>query len=531
MAHDSASIVDYSLLISNTYDQQLQHEQALAFAQRARRLLPRHAGTYLQARLASCEGNAYFHLGKLNVAEKKYHEALAGYLKLGLRKEASNSYSNLANVLLDQKRSAEGHQMLKKALRLFQETNDMMGEATVINNLGSSSSRLGQLREAEGYYKQAYELAKKLKNTEMLLDVAGNLYLVYKAQQRLPEALKYLEIYSDLHETRFDEKRSLQIAEMQQKYEADKAERENQLLQKENELKAARLDRRTTERNATVAGLLVTLLLALIIIRNVRQRQRAATQLAAQQEELGRQKVRELLHQQELISVHSMLQGQEEERMRIAQDLHDRLGSLLATVKLYFHLAKDLRSLLPQRQQEQHTLGSQLLDEACQEVRRIAHNMVSGVLTKFGLVVALQDLAQAVTRSDQLQMKVITHGLEGRLENHMEITLYRIVQELLSNVLKHAKATEITVQLIRNDNILSLLMEDNGIGFDPAKGRNGMGLQNIEARTSQLHGTLSVDSGLGSGTTISIEIPLPRVVPLYTTTPKSAAHDQTLVSR
>ena len=281
-------------------------------------------------------------------------------------------------------------------------------------------------------------------------------------------------------------------------------------LKKDQELQEASISRRTWERNVTIVGLVLTLVLAWLVVRIIRQRQKAATVLAAKNEELNRQRILELLREQELVSVHAMLNGQEAERRRIAQDLHDRLGSLLATVKLYFHIGREQLQQLPDKQQEKHRQGIALLDDACQEVRRIAHNMVSGVLMKFGLVAALQDMAQAITNSNKLHMQVMAHGLDDRLDIHMEIALYRMVQELVSNTLKHAQATELVVQLTRHEHSLNLLVEDNGIGFSPdqLKPGQGLGLQGIEARAAQLQGTISIDSGLGSGTTISVDLPL-----------------------
>ncbi|RYD86549.1 MAG: sensor histidine kinase, partial [Sphingobacteriales bacterium] len=256
-------------------------------------------------------------------------------------------------------------------------------------------------------------------------------------------------------------------------------------------------------------------------IRNMRQRQKAIALLAAKNEELNRNRIQELLRDQELVSIHSMLQGQETERKRIAQDLHDRLGSLLATVKLHFQMAKT---------DEQRELASSLMDEACQEVRQIAHNMVSGVLMKFGLVAALNDLSNAITSSGKVHMQTIAHGLNSRLPGNSEIEIYRIVQELVSNALKHAGAKEITVLLNKTGPTLNLIVEDDGKGFMPAKAKNkgGMGLKGVQSRVQQLQGELSIDSSPGRGTTVLIEIPVDQTDPLspQQTTVEEKNHDQ-----
>ena len=151
---------------------------------------------------------------------------------------------------------------------------------------------------------------------------------------------------------------------------------------------------------------------------------------------------------------------------------------------------------------------SGMLDDAYQEVRRIAHNMVSGVLTKFGLIPALQELARTISEGGEMNVKVISSGLGDRLNNKIEITLYRIVQELLSNILKHANASETIIQLTRLNGELNISVEDNGKGFNPEKIKYGMSIKNIEARVQALEGTFFIDSGKGNGTTVMIDLPI-----------------------
>ena len=154
--------------------------------------------------------------------------------------------------------------------------------------------------------------------------------------------------------------------------------------------------------------------------------------------------------------------------------------------------------------------ASNMLDDAYQEVRRIAHDMVSGVLTKFGLVPALQELARTISTNGKMNVKVITSGLGDRLDSKVEITLYRIIQELLSNILKHAKASEAIIQLTRLNGELNISVEDNGKGFNPEKIKYGMGIKNMEARVQALDGSVFIDSGKGNGTTVMIDLPIER---------------------
>ena len=223
---------------------------------------------------------------------------------------------------------------------------------------------------------------------------------------------------------------------------------------------------------------------------------------------IERQKVEELLKNQELKSINAMIEGQEGERQRIARDLHDRLGSILSMVKVHFKSVEDHIEELKTSNKSQYEKANQLLDDACDEVRKISHNIASGVLTKFGLVPALEDLKGTLEESKKVKVEFIAHGLYDRLDNDVEIAIYRIIQELVSNILKHAEAENITIQIINREKDLHISVEDDGKGFDASKKeREGMGLKNVSTRVDSLDGELYIDSMIDKGTSVSISIP------------------------
>ena len=159
---------------------------------------------------------------------------------------------------------------------------------------------------------------------------------------------------------------------------------------------------------------------------------------------------------------------------------------------------------------KQFDRATNLLDDVCQEVRNIAHNMATGILGRFGLDAALRDMGETIVATGQLQVRVLTYGLEKRMDKTLEITSYRVIQEMVNNVLKHAKATELIIQLNRHEDSVSITVEDNGVGFDPKEKdlSSGMGLGNIRDRVEKLGGTLEIDSQPGVGTTMLADIPV-----------------------
>lgn len=217
-----------------------------------------------------------------------------------------------------------------------------------------------------------------------------------------------------------------------------------------------------------------------------------------------------LRKEKELIMANNMLDIQDSERRRIAADLHDRLGSMLSTVKLYFNAVEGHPDNLKEQNRMQYQKATSLLDEACGEVRKIAYDLASSDLVKWGLPAALQNMKQTIENTGKMKMNLLCFGLEKRWGSKVETALYKIIQELMNNVLRHSGATEVTLQLNKLQDNLNIVLEDNGRGFniEDAMQKDGMGLKNLQARVKGLDGNISFDSGKGRGTTVVIDVPL-----------------------
>jgi len=183
---------------------------------------------------------------------------------------------------------------------------------------------------------------------------------------------------------------------------------------------------------------------------------------------------------------------------------------MLSTVKHHFSAMETKITELQDQNKIQYNTAIGLLDDAVREVRHISHDMLSGTLVKFGLSAALQDLKNTIEVPGKLTVELNTFGLDQRLDNEVEIAVYRIIQELVGNALKHAKASELVIQLTLSSNNLNVMVEDNGIGFKPeALLGDGIGMKNVSERINRLNGTYHLDSELGRGTTFVFDIPIP----------------------
>ncbi|MCH9660215.1 MAG: sensor histidine kinase, partial [Bacteroidetes bacterium] len=197
------------------------------------------------------------------------------------------------------------------------------------------------------------------------------------------------------------------------------------------------------------------------------------------------------------------------ERQRLASDLHDSVGATLAAAKLQFdHLSNNKEKI--NTMEELFVKTGDLLDQAYTEVRSMAHLKNSGVIAKKGLLPAVEKLAKNASTTDGLQIEVQDFGLTEKLEGSLEISIFRIIQELVTNIIKHAQASEANISITQHEDTIAIIIEDNGRGFNTRLQsiNDGMGLSSIEKRIEHLEGSLEVDSTPGRGTNILIDIPL-----------------------
>ncbi len=283
-------------------------------------------------------------------------------------------------------------------------------------------------------------------------------------------------------------------------------EKEKQILEQEKQLLIEREQKSRTRNVALILG--ITLVLGLVIsalsYRNAKRKQ----QIAIQEKNIQQQKVTNLLKEQELTTIDAMITGQEKERQRIANDLHDDLGGLMATIRLHFDSLRG-KSLEDPNSLFDKTNG--LINEAYEKIRAIAHAKNSGVIAKEGLLQSVMQMANKISIANNLEIIVNDHGLDTRLENSLELSLFRIIQELVTNVVKHANATQAHIHLTNHYDSLNIMIEDNGVGFNTSgitKQTEGMGLKNVDKRVEFLNGSMEIDSEFGRGTNIIINIPL-----------------------
>lgn len=365
---------------------------------------------------------------------------------------------------------------------------------------------LSHLSKEQKLYDDAYRLLLKAGNyvstkDSLKLNYFLNSYKadVFSKKEDYKKAYDYLVVSMKQKEELDYLKNNIEISNLNVKYETEK--KEKQIL----------VEKQKRKQNAYLFyGALGFLVFGAIIASLFLNNSRKKRQLAEQEKKLEQQKNITLLKEQELNAINAMVEGQEKERKRIAEDLHDNVGSVLATLKLHFENLKLNREKEQFNQGELYERTENLIDETYAKIRHIAHEKNAGVIANQGLLVAVKAMAEKISTANKTAIEVVDFGLNKRLDNALEISVFRIIQELTTNVLKHAEAKNATINISQYDDELNIIIEDDGKGFDIKKVNlnNGMGLNSIKTRVEHLNGTFEIDSSIGKGTSVIINLPI-----------------------
>lgn len=318
----------------------------------------------------------------------------------------------------------------------------------------------------------------------------GNMYAAYE----------YMKKYATLADSLKDETIKKEIAELELKYEKEKNKHEIQALQDTQNHQQLLLEKNRLFNYFLIVAMVVLLLISLMIFIFYNNKKKRIVQ----DKKLHEQELKQIAQKQQINVYNAMLEGQENERRRMAQDLHDGLGGMMASVKL--KMSDIIGECDEPTRTELHNAVSGL-DRSIDELRRIARNMMPDTLVRFGLRTALKELCDSL-KSPSLEIEFQSYNLDEDLSEPVQMTIYRIIQELLTNAVKHGKASNILVQCSQNESRIFVTVEDDGQGFDPNKinHKDGIGLKNIRNRIDYLNGKLEIESSADEGTTVNVEV-------------------------
>lgn len=446
-------------------------------------------------------GIVYYQLDSVDRSQAMFLEALGLYQQLESSKMVLRTLTNLGVLYSDAGREQEALQTFDQALGHQHALKDFDGALHTMRNKAGLLAELARYPESI----QTLELALlQLQAHELNEQAAGvyqQLYLVHKQAGNIERALHWHERFAAEQDSLFDASADRNQRELLEQYETELKQQQITVLEQENALK----DQEASNRNLmlALAGLVVLLIAAVALV--LYQRVRRARLVLQQQKQLSDGRINSMLREQEAESMNALLEGQQSERERIAHDLHDGLGNKLVTARLFVHQLSEQPGNTTDASRLQHARN--LLDDACNDIKSVARELAEEGEGTFNMTDELTRLMHTVGESRSIKTELDLFKVDATIDYGTGRQILKLVQELISNVLKHAQATRLTVQLTREGSQLSLLVEDNGIGFHPEKAQtSGLGLRSIAMRVENLNGTMSIDSTPGKGTTTIVEI-------------------------
>jgi two-component system, NarL family, sensor kinase len=448
--------------------------------------------------IATC----YKYLEKFEESEKNFNEAFAIYKAADYKFKMADVLCEMA-ALYDEKDLIKSIKISLEAQQIF----DAVAPETItsINNMGNLGEKLFNVAANDSLI-QKFDAVEIKKNKNGILEAAERYLtkaIALSKKQSIAQAILYYSgVLADLQAFAGDYKNAFANLTYKIKYNDSlySQENKNAIAKLESEKSIIQLEAVNKQKsilNRILIGTTVGIsLLGIIGYRNFQHRKK-----------LQQQKIAELEKDKQLLAIDAMLKGQEEERSRIAKDLHDGLGGLLSGTKLSFINMKENLILTPENA-IQFDKSLSMLDNTIADLRKVAHNLMPEALVKFGLQEAVRDFCNSIQSSTNLKVVYQQLGENRKLSNTVEVFTYRIIQELVNNAVKHAAAKQIIVQLTTNNNKVAIVVEDDGKGFDlnAIANNKGAGMENIKYRVQYLNGTIDTVTSAGDGTSVNIEL-------------------------
>ncbi len=401
----------------------------------------------------------------------------------------------LINLCFDNFKKGDMAELDKYASQLITASKDFPDNQTLAqiqNALALNSIAKGNYPQAKNQLDSGINIAIKEDDADALQNLYKTYAAFYFTQRNIKEAEKFSFRYDSIISAENLRELNLYTEDLETKYQTEKKEAQIKLQQSE-------IKQRKNFSYFLIAGLAAVLIISLLAYRNYKHKQK-----------LQQAKIDELETEKKLTATEAVLKGEEQERTRLAKDLHDGLGGMLSGIKHSLNTMKGNLIMTPDNAQA-FERSIDMLDSSIKEMRRVAHNMMPEILVRYGLDSALKEFCSEITRSGVTNITYQSIGMEGKeIEQTTAVTIYRIVQELVNNAIKHAAAKNILVQAHATtaDKLIALTVEDDGKGFDKTilNSAKGMGWSNIKSRVEFLKGKIDVHSEMDKGTSVLIEI-------------------------
>jgi signal transduction histidine kinase len=440
----------------------------------------------IEASVYNNMGGTYIDMGELKNGEKMLLKSLEIHEKANLTGVRNYFLTKriLGSLYIRQKKFDPGLKLYNEVLDFAISEKDTNLWSSALTFRSSVYSQKGEHEKALNDSKKALDLMEKYGDKHSLianyLFHASNLSTAGKHKEAYLTSLDLYRISSDI----YNEDTQLQLNELETKYKTKEIEEKNKLETAKN--KALKKENQLYISLVFTALSLVVVVGLLVYLRNQRKKV----------------KFQQYLQEQRLAAI---VEGEEQEKGRIARELHDGIVQELTALTMQF---SRLKTELPNEYDEKVNSVIEKLKQSTNEVRSISYQLMPVTLKELGLLKALEDLLERSFIPLGIDIEINTYNLDVRLPERIEITVYRICQELVNNTMKHSKAAAVSLLLRVQGTDLQVIYEDNGVGFDPSQVKQGIGLNSLNTRLDLLKGEVKIDSNMGTGTHVFLKIPL-----------------------
>jgi signal transduction histidine kinase len=456
-----------------------------------------HLGSLYSSRHFCEPRNEEEKLIDFNTAISYFEKSINQYSLIGDGRGIANGNQNIAAVYNQMGKPETAIGFIQKSIDFYRQSDDPDGFSGALHTLGKAYVRLNEFDKAIQAFRESEEIGLKHNLKKGFQYLYEAIAYPYYAIGDYKNAYLYYIRYMTIRDSVYNSEKSRQIIELETKYQSEV--KENKILRLTSEKR----------RRSNIVYLLVGIIILLGLSINYYVRLLRKNRIIADQNiEIREKKIAELEKERLYLAARSVMEGEEAERSRLASDLHDGLGGLLSGIKINLSSMKE-NAVITHENVHAFNHALSLLDTSISELRRIAHNMMPETLNHYGLKTALEDFCTQVSPAGQPALALQFFGDEIRFTKEIELTMYRIVQELVNNALKHSGATQINIQLFSEPKRLFAQVTDNGKGFDPEmidKERKGKGIDNIRDRVTAINGKFEIWSQPGQGAEITVEM-------------------------
>jgi two-component system NarL family sensor kinase len=447
--------------------------------------------------------NALRNLGFAAYFENKYSLSINYFEQaLAIFKENKDSVGigdvlvKIGNSLVESGNAKKGKTLIEEGYKMGLEQNSYLVITLAKESLAQAEWKEKNYSKAIQLLYETIELAKNAGDRNPIMESYEMLAMIYAEKGDFKEGFELQKKFAAVKDSIFSAENRSTLTEMEVKYNTEKKELENLKLKKTTTEQELKIARKNIFLGLVVALLLISGLVFTLIYTRNKSKQKALMDA-------------EILKVQEQKNK-AIIEAEERERIRIAKDLHDGVGQMVSALKLQMSSLETGVEFKSEEERNRYNDMIAFVDETVKEVRSVSHSMMPNALIRSGLSSAVREFVQRISSTDKLKVDLEIVGLNDRLEQTTETVLFRVLQEIVSNIVKHANANHVTIQLIRHDHEITLMVEDNGKGFDTSKIQEfeGIGLKNLFSRVEFLNGTIHFDSNPGRGTTVTVDIPM-----------------------